>query len=77
MMCRNVHPEFYLITDKRVVFSENKSAFDKKITALSPVTPYQNGIAFRFGDQQYPLETSQPEYVYEILARIVNSSEDI
>lgn len=65
------------ITIKRVVFSGNKGAFDKKISALSAVTPYQNGIAFQFGDQQYPLESSEPEYVYEILARIVNSSEDI
>lgn len=64
------------ITNKRVVFSGNKGAFDKKITALSAVTPYQNCIAFQFGNQQYPLETSEPEYVYEILARIINSSED-
>lgn len=70
-------PGVLSITNKRVVFSGNKGAFDKKITALSAVTPYQNGIAFQFGDQQYPLETSEPEYVYEILARIVNSSEDI
>lgn len=42
------------ITNKRVVFSANKGAFDKKISALSAVTPYQNGIAFQFGDQQYP-----------------------
>lgn len=70
-------PGVLSITNKRVVFSGNKGAFDKKITALSAVTPYQNGIAFQFGDQQYPLEISEPEYVYEILARIVNSSEDI
>lgn len=63
--------------NKRVVFSANKGAFDKKISALSAVTPYQNGIAFQFGDQQYPLETRQPEYIYQILARVVNSSEDI
>ena len=65
------------ITNKRVVFSANKGAFDKKISALSAVTPYQNGTAFQFGDQQYPLETRQPEYIYQILARVVNSSEDI
>ena len=65
------------ITNKRVVFSANKGAFDKKILALSSVTPYKNGIAFQFGSQQYPLETRQPEYIYQILARVVNSSEDI
>lgn len=65
------------ITNKRVIFSANKGAFDKKISTLSAVTPYQNGIAFQFGGRQYPLETAQPEYVYQILARVVNSSEDI
>ncbi|MCM1179942.1 MAG: TM2 domain-containing protein [Clostridium sp.] len=64
------------ITNKRVVFSGNKGAFDKKISALSAVTPYRNGIAFQFNDKQYPLETKEPEYVYEILARIINSSEE-
>lgn len=70
-------PGILSVTNKRVVFSGNKGAFDKKIASLSAVTPYKNGIAFQFGDQQYPLETNEPEYVYEILARIVNSSEDI
>lgn len=65
------------ITNKRVVFSGNKGAFDRKISTLSAVTPYKNGIAFQFNDKQYPLETKEPEYVYEILARIINSSEEI
>lgn len=70
-------PGVLSITNKKIVFSGNRGSFDKKITALSSVTPYQNGIAFQFGSQQYPLETSESEYIYEILARIVNSSEDI
>ncbi len=70
-------PGILSVTNKRVVFSGNKGAFDKKLSALSAVTPYQNGIAFQFGEQQYPLETKEPEYIYEILARIINSSEDI
>lgn len=64
------------ITNKRVIFSGNKGAFDIKISALSAITPYKNGIAFQFNDKQYPLETKEPEYVYEILARIINSSEE-
>ena len=65
------------ITNKRVVFSANKGAFDKKISALSAITPYSNGLAFQFGDNQYPLECTKPEYVYQILARVINSSDDI
>lgn len=65
------------ITNKRIVFSSNKGAFDKKISSLSSITPFQNGIAFQFGTQQYALETYQAEYIYQILARIVNSSDEI
>lgn len=65
------------ITNRRVVFSANKGAFDKKLASLSAVTPYSNGIAFQFGETQYPLETKEPEYVYQILARVINSSEDM
>lgn len=64
------------ITNKRVVFSGNKGAFDKKISSLSAITPYKNGIAFQFNDKQYPLETKESEYVYGILARIINTSEE-
>lgn len=64
------------ITNKRVVFSSNKGAFDKKISSLSSVTPYSDGIAFQFGSQQYPLETKNSSYIYQILARIVNMSDE-
>lgn len=64
------------ITNKRIVFSANKGAFDKKISALSAITPYQNGVAFQFGDHQYPLETADAEYILQIVNRIVNSPED-
>lgn len=62
------------ITNKRVVFSANKGAFDKKISALSAITPFQNGIAFQFGEHQYPLETKEAEYIYQIMNRIVETS---
>lgn len=70
-------PGLLSITNKRIVFSANKGAFDKKISTLSAVTPYLNGIAFQFSNQQYPLETNQQEYIYQIVARIINSSDDI
>jgi len=64
------------ITNKRVVFSAPKGSFDKKITTLSAVTPYKDGIAFQFKEQQFPLETKESQYIYQILARIVNSSDE-
>ena len=65
------------ITNKRVVFSANKGAFDKKIAALSAINLYSNGIAFQFGDKQYSLECKKPKYVYQILARVINVSEEM
>ena len=65
------------ITNKRIVFSANRGAFDKKISTLSAVIPYQNSVAFQFGDRQYPLETPDAFYIHQIVNRIVNTSEDI
>lgn len=71
----NVHEKtvgILSITNKRVVFSANKGAFDKKISSLSAITPYQDGIAFQFGEHQYPLETKESQYIYQLINRIVN-----
>lgn len=62
------------ITNRRIVFSANKGAFDKKISSLSAVTPCQDGIAFQFGEHQYPLETKDSEYISQILNRIVTEN---
>lgn len=64
------------ITNKRIVFSANKGAFDKKISSLSAITPYKDSIAFQFGERQYSLETKESQYIYEILNRIVNEPEN-
>lgn len=63
------------ISNKRVVFSSIKTSFDKKISSLSALTPYQDGIVFQFGSQQYPMESNEPQYIYEIITRIVNPPE--
>lgn len=63
------------ITNKRIVFSGNKGAFDKKITALSSITPYNDGVSLQFGEKQYPLLCDNPSYVCQIIARIINTSE--
>lgn len=64
------------ITNRRIIFSASKGAFDKKITSLSSITPYSDGISFQFGENQYPLILKQPTYVYQIVARIINTSEE-
>lgn len=66
----------FTITNKRIIFSANKGSFDKKITSLSSIIPHSDGITFQFSEQQYPLMLTQPTYVGQIIARIVNTSEE-
>lgn len=62
------------ITNKRIIFSASKGAFDKKISELSAITPYKDGIGFQFASTQYPLMTSDAPYIYQIISRIANES---
>lgn len=66
----------FTITNKRIIFSADKGAFDKKISSLSSMTLHSDGISFQFGENQYPLILKEPVYVYQIIARIVNTSKD-
>lgn len=68
-------PGILTITNKRIIFSADKGAFDKKITTLSSITPHSDGVSFQFGEKQYSLMTKEPLYVYQIVARIVNTVE--
>lgn len=68
-------PGTLTITNKRVIFSASKGAFDKKITSISSITPHKDGVSFQFGEKQYPLLCNKPMYVYQIVARVINSAE--
>lgn len=68
-------PGMLTITNKRIVFSGAKGTFDKKIITLSSITPHTDGVSFQFGDKQYPLMLKEPTYVYQIVARIINTTE--
>ena len=64
------------VTNKRIIFSANKGAFDKPISSLSSITPYKDGIGFQFGSQQFPLITADGQYIYQLVSRVVNDSGD-
>ena len=64
------------VTNKRIIFSASKGAFDKPISSLSSITPYKDGIGFQFGSQQFPLITADAAYIYQIVSRVVNDSYD-
>lgn len=67
-------PGILTITNKRVVFSASNGAFDKKITAISSVTPHKDGVSFQFGEKQYPLLCKNPGYVFKLVNRVINSA---
>ena len=62
------------ITNKRIIFSASKGAFDKHISELSAITPYKDGIGFQFGSNQYPLLTNESAYIFQIVSRITNET---
>lgn len=62
------------VTNKRIIFSANKGAFDKPLSSLSSITPYKDGIGFQFGSQQFPLITADAPYIYQIVSRVINDS---
>lgn len=68
-------PGVLTITNKRIIFSGAKGAFDKKWTQLSSITPHSDGVSFPFGDKQYPLMLKEPVYVAQLLARVINTTE--
>lgn len=65
------------VTNKRIIFSASKGAFDKSISSLSSITPYKDGIGFQFGSQQFPLMTADAPYIYQIVSKVVNDSNEI
>lgn len=62
------------ITNKRIIFSAAKGAFDKRIATLTSLIPYSNAIEFQFGSHQYMIETEEAEYITQVLKRIIDSN---
>lgn len=64
-------PGLLTITNKRIVFTASKGSFDKSISKLSSMMPFERGIVFQFGSQTYPLATSESTYIKQIISRIM------
>lgn len=63
------------ITNKRIVFMSEKGSFDKSITKLSAIEPFQDGLALQFGAQKYTFMTNDGPYIYQIISRVINDEE--
>lgn len=59
------------VTDQRIVFGSAKSNFEKKLSAITAITPYTDGIEIQFGANGYQFLTPNGEYINDILRRLV------
>ena len=48
-------PGYLYITSKRVIFTAKEKAFDKKLSALSALTPYSDAVGLQFGSKTFNL----------------------
>lgn len=58
------------VTNKRVVFSASKGAFDTKINKISSINPYTDGIIIQIGSKSYTLICKNSIYIYQIIQRV-------
>lgn len=65
----------FSVTNKRIIFSGQKWSFDEKIENLSAISPFSDGLGFQFGTKQYSILLDDSEYVYAIIARIINDAD--
>lgn len=48
-------PGYLYITNKRIIFTAREKAFDKKLSALSALTPYCDAVGLQFGSKTFNL----------------------
>lgn len=59
------------VTDQRIVFGSAKASFEKKLSAITSITPYTDGIEIQFGSNAFQFLTPEGEYINDILRRLV------
>lgn len=60
-----------VITNMRVLFIASKNGIDKKLSTLSAVTPYTNGIEMQFGSQSFTFLLADGKWAYKALKLII------
>ena len=59
------------ITNQRIIFTARENCFDKKIKALTAMTPYTDGISLQFGSKTYTLLLPDGTVAYEIINMLI------
>ncbi len=61
------------ITSNRIIFTANKGSFDKKLSAITAITPYTNGFEVQIGSNSYQIITMDGEYICDIIRRLLGN----
>lgn len=59
------------VTNQRIVFGSTKANFEKKLSAITSITPYTDGVEIQFGANAYQFVTPEGEYINDILRRLL------
>lgn len=61
----------FFITNQRIVFVANKNGFEQKISKLTAITPYSDGIGLQFNGKSYMLLLPNGENAKLVLDLII------
>lgn len=65
-------PGIFTITNQRVVFSGIKGAFNKQLSEITSITPYDDGLGFQFNEKHFILQMENAPYANQIIQRLLS-----
>ena len=64
------------ITNQRIIFSSMQNSFDKQLSTISSINPYDDGFILQFSSTSYTIETKDVNKIVQIFAILMNQSAD-
>ena len=64
------------ITNQRIIFSSMQNSFDKNISTISSINPYDDGFILQFSSTSYTIGTKDVNKIVQILTILMNQSTD-
>ncbi len=63
----------FTVTSQRVVFSGVKGAFNKRLSEITSLTPYDDGIGIQFNEKHYVLQFKNAFVAQNIIEYLIES----
>lgn len=67
-------PGIFSITNKRVVFSGIKGAFNRNLSEITAMTPYDDGLGVQFDEKHFLLQMKNSPVAFAILNRLLETN---